>query len=76
VGGVLGQVKCGLACGVGSADDEYILTGDGWRHDACCAVEDAGADQPIELGDVELAVSDASSEDDRSSGHLATVVER
>ena len=56
VGGVLGQVEGGLACGVGPADDEYVLAGDGWRHHACRAVEDAGADQAIEFGNVEVAV--------------------
>ena len=29
--GVLGQVECGLARGVGPADDECVLTRDGWR---------------------------------------------
>ena len=75
VGGVLGQVESGLACGVGPADDEYVLTRNGWRHHSCRAVEDAGADKAIEFGNVEVAVGNAGSEDHCSSGHLAGVVE-
>src|SRR5206468_37627 len=65
-----------LARGVGAADDKDLLTCDGWRLDARRAVEDAGADQAIEFGNVELAVGNASREDDRPSGGLAAIVER
>ena len=62
--GVAGEVQGGLPGGVAPADDVHVLPRQrrGLRHRA--AVEDAGAGQRVELGDLEPPVAGPGCDDD------------